>query len=223
MADTEDLIGKVLAICRALDAAGIDHAVGGAIALGFHAPPRATVEVDLNVFLEAEDARLVPEALEPLGFDVSLDLDVVRAGDWGQLWWGGTGIDLFFSHDPLHEAVRSRVLEAELGGQRIAILSAFDTVLFKTVFGRPKDEADIAALLRQQAGRDRPVPVQSVWDEAEAYMIRSSPDVRELSLRTRHALLQRAATAAGVDPPERKNRPRWRRPTPPGGRVSGSQ
>ena len=42
-------------LADALEHAGIPYAVGGAIAYGLHAPPRATNDVDLNVFLPFEE------------------------------------------------------------------------------------------------------------------------------------------------------------------------
>jgi hypothetical protein len=39
------------AIAAALDAAGCDYALGGAIALGFWAEPRGTVDVDVTIFV----------------------------------------------------------------------------------------------------------------------------------------------------------------------------
>ena len=40
------------------------HAFGGALALAYHAEPRATVDIDLNVFIPVERAD---EVLAPLG------------------------------------------------------------------------------------------------------------------------------------------------------------
>ena len=41
------------AIADALEERGIGYAIGGAIALGYYAVPRATVDVDVNVFVAA--------------------------------------------------------------------------------------------------------------------------------------------------------------------------
>jgi hypothetical protein len=45
---------KVVAIDRALD--DVPHAFGGALALAYYAEPRATVDIDLNVFVPVADA-----------------------------------------------------------------------------------------------------------------------------------------------------------------------
>ena len=46
-----------------LRAAGIEHAVGGALALGFYAEPHGTLAVDLNIFVDADNPG---EALDVL-------------------------------------------------------------------------------------------------------------------------------------------------------------
>ena len=45
-----------------LRAAGIAHAVGGALALGFYAEPRETLDVDLNGFVYADEPKDIVDA-----------------------------------------------------------------------------------------------------------------------------------------------------------------
>ena len=47
---------KILAVERALARADVPHAFGGALALAYYATPRATVDIDLNVFVPADEA-----------------------------------------------------------------------------------------------------------------------------------------------------------------------
>ena len=47
-------------LADALEAEGLPYAIGGALALGHYTPPRATVDVDLNVFI------VVPEEIDTL-------------------------------------------------------------------------------------------------------------------------------------------------------------
>ena len=46
------LVAKVIEVDRSLDAAGIAHAFGGAIALAYCAKPRGTKDIDINVAVE---------------------------------------------------------------------------------------------------------------------------------------------------------------------------
>ena len=50
-------------VSECLASAGIQHAVGGAIALGFHAEPRGTLDVDMNVFVAADAPEAALQAL----------------------------------------------------------------------------------------------------------------------------------------------------------------
>ena len=58
-----------LALARALEAKQVPYAIGGALAYGVWALPRATKDVDINIFL-------APEALDP-AFEVLLEAGVV--------------------------------------------------------------------------------------------------------------------------------------------------
>lgn len=50
---------KVELIHRALAEAGVPHAFGGAIAMNYHREPRATLDIDINIFLRpAERVKL---------------------------------------------------------------------------------------------------------------------------------------------------------------------
>ena len=61
------LAEKVLLIEAALQTARIPHAFGGAIALAYYATPRATIDIDVNVFVESNRADDVLAALRRLG------------------------------------------------------------------------------------------------------------------------------------------------------------
>jgi hypothetical protein len=58
------------AIADALEAAELPYAVGGALALAYYAPPRATVDVDVNVFVPPRGGvEPVVKALRSVGFE----------------------------------------------------------------------------------------------------------------------------------------------------------
>lgn len=142
------LAAKLFALHDALDAAGIPHAVGGAIDLLFCTDcPRGTEDLDLNIFLEASQAERVLDAL-PDPVRGSPD-DVETVIDRGQvrLWWEETSVDLFFNNLPVHEeAARSR-RTARLGGREIPILDVASLVTFKAMFDRPTDWIDIENII----------------------------------------------------------------------------
>jgi hypothetical protein len=147
---------KVIELSRALDAAGIPHAFGGAIALAYYGTPRATVDIDLNVFLPADRAPGVLEVLATIGVASPSEAQLREIASRGQtrLRWDGTPLDLFFSYDALHESATKRRRHVSFGdGVEIAILSAEDLAIFKALFDRAKDWTDLGEMLFAQGPR----------------------------------------------------------------------
>jgi hypothetical protein len=138
---------KVLAIHEALDAAKIPHAIGGALALAYYAEPRATVDVDINVFVSAEHWSRVRDALAPLGVDVEIDPAALERDEQVRLWWGRNAVDLFFSYTDLHEEMRRRARKVPFGGETISILSPEHLAVCKAMLDRTKDWLDIEQIL----------------------------------------------------------------------------
>jgi hypothetical protein len=141
---------KVLLIEAALQAARLPHAFGGAIALAYYATPRATIDIDVNVFVAAERAGEVLAALTRLGAKEPSERESVRLRDDGQtrIHWDKTPIDLFFSYDAFHDACLERRRAFPFGeGETIHVLAAEDLLIFKAIFDREKDWRDIAELV----------------------------------------------------------------------------
>jgi hypothetical protein len=141
------LAEKVVAVHRALDDAGIAHAFGGALALAYYAEPRATVDIDVNVFVDPADYPQVWSALEPLGVTEPADPAHVARDGQVRLRWGRNPIDLFFAYDPVHEAMRRASRTVPFGDVQIPILAAEHLIVAKVVFNRAKDWLDIEQML----------------------------------------------------------------------------
>ena len=149
---TSGLIEKVGAIHSALTEADLPHAFGGALALAWCVgDPRATIDVDINVFIAEEDAALLRSAL-PSGVALS-DSDIARLEDDGQVrvWWGDTPVDIFLNSTPLHESAAARTRWERLGRIRMPFLSCLDTAIFKAFFNRTRDWSDLEEM--RKAGR----------------------------------------------------------------------
>jgi hypothetical protein len=138
---------KVVAVHRALAAAKVPHAIGGALALAYYAEPRATVDMDVNVFLTTDRWADVRRALDPLGIDVGADEIALERDDQTRLWWGPNPVDLFFSYDPFHDEMQGASRRVPFGDARIPILAPEHLVICKAMFDRPKDWLDIEAIL----------------------------------------------------------------------------
>lgn len=139
---------KVDAIHTALDARHIEHAFGGALALAYYAEPRATDDVDVNVFLAPDRFDELADTLRPLGIDVTVDQTCVALRDGqSRLWWGRTPIDVFLAYDQLHVAMRAECRSVPFGESWIPILAPQHLVVCKVLFDRPKDWLDVEQIL----------------------------------------------------------------------------
>jgi hypothetical protein len=136
------------------------HAFGGALALAYYAEPRATIDIDLNVFVGVDRYREVAAQLELLGIAADDPAAVQAAERDGQVrvLWDETPIDLFFAYDPFHDAAARSCGDVPFADTTIPILSATHLVACKVVFNRPKDWVDIDAML----GADAPIDVADV-------------------------------------------------------------
>lgn len=157
---------KVALLSRALTAADLPHAFGGAIALAYYATPRGTRDVDINIFLPARAFERVLEALLPIGVDPPPPAlrRAFERDEQVRLHWDRTPLDLFFSYTELHDACSERRRSVPFGRERLLILSPEDLAIFKVLFDRDKDWRDLHEMLLAQ-GSDFSVPYTLDWLE----------------------------------------------------------
>lgn len=136
---------KVLAIGHALQ--DIPHAFGGAISLGYHAEPRATIDIDLNVFVTVDRSHEVLNLLSELGAEIHTAAETVARDGQVRIMWDNTPVDLFFSYDPFHDAANRAAVSVPFADHTIRVLSATHLSVCKAVFDRPKDWIDIESML----------------------------------------------------------------------------
>jgi len=139
---------KVIAIHEALAAAKLPHALGGALALAYYADPRATIDIDLNVFAPTERWRDVVSELEEIGVDAEAlePADLERDGQC-RLWWGDNAVDLFFAYAPIHDAMSKQTRRVPFAGIVVPILGPEHLIVCKAMFDRRKDWLDIEQML----------------------------------------------------------------------------
>ncbi len=138
---------KIVAIDAALAKAKVPSAFGGALALAYYAEPRATIDIDVNVFVSPAEAERVRDALEPLGIKGWDELDKTLEEGQGRVFWGRNPVDIFFSYDEIHDAMREQVRRVPFGEDRIPILSPEHLIVCKVAFDRAKDWIDIEQTL----------------------------------------------------------------------------
>jgi hypothetical protein len=139
-----ELVDKLFSIHDSLTEAGLAHAFGGAIALAYCVEePRGTRDLDVNIFVDASRAE---SALDSLPREVRVrkkDIAKVRRDGQARLDWDGTPIDVFLNNMPLHEAVAGAVVWVKLENRDVPVLDCASLTIFKALFDRTKDWADI--------------------------------------------------------------------------------
>lgn len=155
---------KLLAIHEGLEGASIGHAFGGAIALAYWtSDPRGTSDIDVNIFVRAEAAE---PALRALPDGVAWDgqtLERIAAEGQIRIFWDKTPVDLFFNYAPIHDDAARHRRMVPFAGAEIPVLGPVELAVFKAMFERTRDWADIEAMLaagtldidavREQLGR----------------------------------------------------------------------
>ena len=142
------LAERIVTLDGALDDAGLAHAFGGAIALAYWTlSPRGTTDVDVNIFLPAEHAQRGLDAM-PDGVDVpaTTATTIAREGQ-ARVFWDETPVDLFFDYAPVHADAALHRREVPFAGGVIPVLGPVELAVFKAMFDRTRDWADIEAML----------------------------------------------------------------------------
>jgi hypothetical protein len=142
------LLAKVLRLNAALEQGQVPHAFGGALALALHvAQPRGTADIHVNISLPTERAA---DVLAVLPAEVAHDeasIAAIQRDGQVRLWWGRTPLDLFFPQHLLHRVAAGRTVTMPLGDGQVPVLSATDLTIFKALFDRTKDWADIEEMV----------------------------------------------------------------------------
>jgi hypothetical protein len=147
------LAQRLLAVHKALTRAQLAHAFGGAIALAYCTEePRGTRDLDVNIFSDPRDAAKV---LGGLPNEVTIrHQDVEAAEREGQVrvWWEDTPIDVFMNVHELHERFAGEIRWVSFEDQTIPVLGCTSLILFKALFDRTKDWADIEEMVEASSG-----------------------------------------------------------------------
>lgn len=147
------VLQRAVLVHELLTAAAIPHALGGALALAYHVrQARATNDIDMNVTADPDEPervlRLLPVPWTPA------DAAMVRTNGQVRLLWSHPDglapipLDLFFPQHAFHDVVRRRAQLVPMLDAVVPILSATDLTVFKALFDRRKDWADIEELVR---------------------------------------------------------------------------
>ena len=142
-----NLIEKICVCHETLAAASIPHAFGGALALAWcTGSARATIDIDLNLFVGKDEIETVLAALPSNVVWNKRDLARLKHDLQHRLWWDHTPLDLFFNSTEYHHSLLERIHWEEFAQTRIPFISCQDLAVFKVFFDRTKDWADLEAM-----------------------------------------------------------------------------
>ena len=135
---------KIVELHRTLDAAGIAHAFGGALALAWCTErARGTIDIDLNVFVGQDRVDELVAVLPPDVERADAAIAALRREGQARLWWDETPIDVFLNTTEYHEEVRLRTHDEPFAGATVPFLGCSDLAVFKAFFNRTRDWADL--------------------------------------------------------------------------------
>lgn len=135
-----------------LNAGGQDYAIGGAIALGFWGNPRGTLDVDLTVFLSHDQPTAAIRLLQQIGcvVDAATATETLREHGFCRASFQAMRVDVFLPTIPFYELARARRRKFRLLNQDVWVWDAETLAVFKLMFFRRKDLADLEQILRSQ-------------------------------------------------------------------------
>lgn len=146
-----DLYAELVAVARALEAAGVDHALVGGLAVAVWGAPRATKDIDLLV--RREDLGRAGAAIAGCGYtleafpmEFSDGMEVHRRNKIvdGQVMT----VDFLVVDRNTEPAWQTRAPQ-EIEGATINVISRDALIRMKLAAGRPQDTADVVRLTEQ--------------------------------------------------------------------------
>lgn len=192
-----DILGLISDLHRSLEASELPYAFGGALALAWCIPePRATHDVDVNIFIEAESMEIALAALPDDIIISDKNKEELRTRAQARLSCDGISVDVFLTNDPFHSEVATRVVRRPFLGERMPFLCCKDLALFKAFFDRRKDWFDLGEMFEA-----RSIDLNEMTDLIADLL--EPDDDRIARLRTAHAegerTRRRRAASAEMD------------------------
>jgi hypothetical protein len=139
-------------LAASLDEAKCEYAIGGAIALGFWTSPRGTLDVDVTLFLPTDQPAGCVRLLQQIGCNLNATnaLESLTQHGYCQVLLFNRRVDVFLPLVPFYDFARSRRRQVKLDSQPVMIWDAESLCVFKMMFFRRKDIADVEQILRTQ-------------------------------------------------------------------------
>ncbi|HEY2894267.1 MAG TPA: hypothetical protein VGJ16_08645 [Pirellulales bacterium] len=147
-----NVAGAALKLASELEARGCDYAIGGAIALGYWATPRGTLDIDATLFIPVEKASECLRLLQQIGceFQASKALTMLHEHGLCHVKLDHVTLDVFLPAIDFYDKARARRRLVPLGSHQVMIWDAEPLIIFKLMFFRRKDIADIEEIIKAQ-------------------------------------------------------------------------
>jgi len=139
---------------RALDEAGLPYMLIGGQAVLLHGEPRATVDIDVTVGVDAGELPRLLDVTRALRLSVLPDppepfvaqTNVLPARDAAT----GIRVDFIFSFTPYEQQAIARAVRQRVGDYPVRFATAEDLILHKLFAGRARDLEDVRGVLARQ-------------------------------------------------------------------------
>src|SRR5215469_15721367 len=195
-------------LLSALNAHRVRYLIVGGYAVGFHAQPRATRDLDILISADPENGKAVYAALAQFGAPLQglSPNDLVEPGSFFRMGAPPVMVDILprISGVDFEEAWQRRVEVTIDDALAAPFISREDLLAAKLAAGRPQDLADVAALAADQQHaphEPRPSTAAPVGSDSVLEVQRKG---REEWLKLRQQQLQ----GSGSDPDEARARAR---------------
>jgi len=182
MTDLEQALADV---AGHLEAASLPYMVIGGLANAVWGLPRATLDVDVTVWVpDAMIDAVVNRLAEVFRSLVDGPVEFVRRHRVLPLAHpNGVRLDVIFGLLPFEEAAIRRAVPLEVGGRQVQFCTAEDLILHKVVSERPRDRQDAEEVVRRRAAElDREyldprvreladlLQRPAIWDDYQAWL-----------------------------------------------------
>jgi hypothetical protein len=179
----QDVVEVAVQLADFFHSRNLEYAFGDALALGFWAAPRGTLDVDLTLFVSADEPEECVSILENAQCDASRSAAIMSLREHGicHITYHGFQLDVFVPTISFYETAKHRRKSVRLSGTKVMIWDAETLCVFKMMFFRLKDLADVEQIVQVQGDNlDR----QFVLDQITSIHGRRDPRVarwRELA------------------------------------------
>ena len=161
-------------LAERLERVGCDYALGGAVALSCWTEPRGTVDVDVSLFLPIDDLTQTIEVFHKIGveFTEQSSRESLATHGFCRVEFLERRLDVFLPIADIYQAAKSRRQQMPIGGRQVYVWDAESLCVFKMIFFRRKDLADVESILRSQP------KLEKAWIEDQLRAMYGAADPR---------------------------------------------